>query len=203
MSDVERTKLYKAIPGIDYAYTPPDPFFGDRAPFDLDKEMIKRFKYYLSILRKHIPIEIRRSQISRVYDEITQSSRNTAVLFLTLFADEDLSLTDENKREAILLYWINLLGNANPAELSFIAETNYIRKLSKYFNNPSGAHQIEHLVYGAYPQADVKRKEFLSVLSDLTADIEGEPFNEVLEALTAMTDEKTASRFQETHDIPF
>lgn len=131
----EKEKLYNLL--FDYNLT--------TIPFD---SLLTDPKKYLNIIKAQVDNELIVKQLAKLVKRIETGEKNEVMTCFNLLQD-DLNFTDDNNRELILIYVLNVLTEASKDETN----TNYYYRNTNIFS-----------IFGKYLTTEPIKKEFLNLL---------------------------------------
>ncbi len=207
MSNVERVKLYKAIPKIDFQDTTYDTSGSNE--WYLDDEKLRIFLVLHGELRQVISQNDRRAEVLRLYDLVNNSSKDD-IIFNLRFLYVDIDLLEPDKQNVILDYVWGLLPTASEETLNELHSAGMFYLWGKYFDNEKGLKRLKDLMLSRLRRRSsttVKEQNlFLASIEQILSGLSEKSSTEFIESLLKSeyrSLNEWGNRLKREDDLPF
>ena len=176
MAIIERGKLYKALPQEGFSIYQEDISFEE-------EEIIKIFILLHFKLRQSVNLDIRKAEVNNVYNLFMKNGTRKQVFFYTRFFIDDFNLLEEDQKNTVLNYILNLISCSDASSLFELERSGFGWGFGKYFNDEINIEKLSNLItteaYGTsseneYDKEDVYEvyiKVFLNILLSINYDL--------------------------------
>lgn len=173
MSGVEKIKLYKKIPTLEL----------DGSALETDHiENLKNFRILHTSIRPDIPIDVRTSEVFKLYEYISEGS-SADIIRYALYYLSDIDLLEPKKKDIVINYFLDLLKNEKIDNLQKLDSIGMFSELGRSLNNDDGIKKITDIIINRLFYETDEKDEFLSVILSLLTHIDYDRIHPMIEKL--------------------